>query len=128
MWFRCSDNYPRSELNGQITAVDLFHEFLDELNEKSQKLGLKEKIKTLEKSMDELPFKNEEFDIIWEEGAIYNIVFENGVKNWKDFLKSGGYLAVSEITWITNFRPKEIEDFWTQEYPEIDTASKKSKF
>lgn len=125
MWFRCSDNYPRSELNGQITAVDLFPEFLDELNEKSQKLGLKEKIKTLEKSMDELPFKNEEFDIIWAEGAIYNIVFENGVKNWKDFLKSGGYLAVSEITWITNFRPKEIEDFWTQEYPEIDTASKK---
>ena len=114
-------------LNGQITAVDLFPEFLDELNEKSQKLGLKEKIKTLEKSMDDLPFNNEEFDIIWSEGAIYNLGFENGIKKWKDYLKTGGYLAVSEITWITNSRPSKIEDFWTQEYPEIDIASNKIK-
>ena len=34
---------------------------------------------------------------------------------------------MSEITWITNSRPKEIEDFWKQEYPEIDTASNKIK-
>jgi ubiquinone/menaquinone biosynthesis C-methylase UbiE len=114
-------------LNGEIIAVDLFPEFLDELNEKSQKLGLKEKIKTLEKSMDDLPFNNEEFDIIWSEGAIYNLGFENGIKKWKDYLKVGGFLAVSEITWITNSRPKEIEEFWTQEYPEIDTASNKIK-
>lgn len=112
---------------GEITAVDLFPVFLAELNEKSEKLGLKEKIKTLEKSMDELPFDSEEFDIIWSEGAIYNIGFENGVEKWKKFLKPGGYIAVSEITWITNIRPKEIEDFWTKEYTEIDTASNKIK-
>jgi len=114
-------------LNGEITAVDLFPEFLDELNEKSEKLGFKEKIVTLEKSMDDLPFNSEELDVIWAEGAIYNIGFENGVKKWKDYLKIGGYLAVSEITWITNSRPSEIEDFWTQEYPEIDVASNKIK-
>ena len=114
-------------LNGEITAVDLFPEFLAELKEKSENLGLNEKIKTLEKSMDDLPFNNEELDIIWAEGAIYNIGFENGVKKWKDYLKIGGYLAVSEITWITNSRPSEIEDFWTQEYPEIDIASNKIK-
>ena len=114
-------------LNGQITAVDLFPEFLDELNEKSQKKGLTEKIIRLEKSMDDLPFNDKEFDIVWSEGAIYNIGFESGIKKWKNYLKVGGYLAVSEITWITNSRPKEIEEFWTQEYPEIDTASNKIK-
>ena len=114
-------------LNGQIIAVDLFLEFLGELNEKSQKYGLTDKIETLERSMDELPFKNEEFDIIWSEGAIYNIGFENGIKKWKDYLRPGGYIAVSEITWITNSRPKEIEEFWTQVYPEIDIASNKMK-
>ena len=62
-------------LNGEITAVDLFPEFLDELNEKSEKLGLKEEIVTLEKSMDDLPFNSEELDVIWAEGAIYNIGF-----------------------------------------------------
>jgi ubiquinone/menaquinone biosynthesis C-methylase UbiE len=112
-------------LNGHITAVDLFPEFLKELNEKSQKLGLKDKIVTLEKSMDELPFKKKEFDLIWSEGAIYNIGFEKGLKKWREYLKVGGYLAVSEITWITQSRPKEIEEFWKSEYPEIDIAANK---
>ncbi len=114
-------------LNGEITAVDLFPEFLAELKEKSENLELRGEIKTLEKSMDDLLFNNEELDIIWAEGAIYNIGFENGIKKWKDYLKVGGYLAVSEITWITNSRPKEIEDYWTQAYPEIDIASNKIK-
>jgi len=77
--------------------------------------------------MDDLPFNKGEFDLIWSEGAIYNMGFENGLKKWKDFLKVGGYLAVSEITWITQSRPKEIEKFWKSEYPEIDVASNKIK-
>ena len=112
-------------LNGQITAVDLFPEFLMELDEKAQNLSLKDKIVKLEKSMDDLPFAIGEFDLIWSEGAIYNIGFENGLNQWKDYLKVGGYLAVSEVTWITPSRPKEIEDFWKAEYPEIATAPKK---
>lgn len=112
-------------LNCKITAIDLFPQFLLELNEKSQKLNIEHKINTLESSMDDLPFKDAEYDIIWAEGAIYNIGFRNGIKKWKNYLKVGGYIAVSEITWITNSRPKEIEDFWTNEYPEIDTAANK---
>lgn len=115
------------KLKAQITAVDLFPAFLNELNEKSKKLGLTDNIVTLEKSMDDLRFNQGEFDLIWSEGAIYNIGFENGLKKWKDFLKVGGYLAVSEITWITQSRPQEIEEFWNAEYPEIDTAANKIK-
>lgn len=114
-------------LNGHITAVDLFPEFLNELNKKSHKLGLTDQITTVEKSMDDLPFKKGEFDLIWSEGAIYNIGFENGLKEWKEYLKIGGYLAVSEITWITQSRPEKIENFWNAEYPEIDIASNKIK-
>ena len=114
-------------INGQITAVDLIPEFLEQLKENAQELGLTHHITTLEKSMDDLPFENDSLDIIWSEGAIYNIGFENGVKKWKKYLKPGGYLAVSEITWITNTRPKELEDFWNGEYPEMETAARKIK-
>ncbi|MBD3386413.1 methyltransferase domain-containing protein [candidate division KSB1 bacterium] len=114
-------------LNAEITAVDLFPEFLDKLNNNSRKLGLQDKIVTLEKSMDDLPFAKEEFDIIWSEGAIYIIGFENGVEKWKDYLKIGGYIALSEITWTTNSRPDEIEQHWNNEYPQIDTASNKMR-
>lgn len=114
-------------IEGQITAVDLFPEFLAKLNSQSKELGLEKSINTIERSMDDLPFTNEEFDIIWSEGAIYNIGFKRGIQDWKKYLKTGGYLAVSEVTWITNSRPKEIEEYWNTEYAEIDTASNKIK-
>jgi len=110
-------------LNGHITAVDLFPQFLGELNANAANSGLSKQITTLEASMEDLPFEKDSFDLIWSEGAIYNMGFENGIKNWKKYLKVGGYLVLSEITWTTSKRPKPLEDFWTKEYPEIATAS-----
>jgi ubiquinone/menaquinone biosynthesis C-methylase UbiE len=75
-----------------------------------------------------LPFNDEEYDVIWSEGAIYNIGFEKGVKDWKRFLKTGGMMVVSEITWLTAERPSELQEYWKNEYPEIDTASSKIEF
>lgn len=114
-------------LEGMITAVDLFPDFLVKLKERAKSLNLNQKIVTLEKSMESLHFDVEEYDILWSEGAIYNIGFESGIKNWKKFLKTGGFIVVSEITWRTSARPKEIEEHWNKEYPEIDTASGKIK-
>jgi len=112
-------------IKGEITAVDLFPEFLNKLNSRAEELDLNHKIKTLKESMDDLSFAREEFDIIWSEGAIYIMGFEEGIKQWGKYLKPGGYLAVSEITWITESRPAEIEEHWNNEYPEIDKASNK---
>lgn len=114
--------------HGQIVGVDVFPEFLDKLEGKARALGLQDQVTTLESSMEDLPFDNEEFDIIWSEGAIYNMGFEAGVKSWSDYLKTGGYLCISEVTWISDSRPTELENFWRQEYPEVDKASRKINF
>ncbi len=112
-------------LNAQITAVDFLPDFLQVLEANAKNLGLTEKLSTLACSMDNLPFNNEEYDVLWSEGAIYNIGFEKGVKDWKPFLKTGGLLILSEITWLTAARPPELQEYWENEYPEIDTASSK---
>ena len=117
----------QQELDTHITAVDLFPEFLDVLKSNAFRLGLSNKISPLACSMDLLPFAKEEYDVIWSEGAIYNIGFENGISYWKRFLKQGGILAVSEITWLTSTHPPELQTYWENEYPEIDTASSKIK-
>ena len=114
-------------IEGHITAVDLFPTFLEKLEQDAQALGLQDKITMLEKSMDALPFEEESLDIIWSEGAIYNIGFKEGVRQWRKFLKPDGYLAVSEITWTTHQRPNEIEAHWKKEYPQVDTTSNKIK-
>lgn len=116
-----------NNIDGKVLAVDLFPQFLDKVNENANKLGLQDKVLTMEASMDKLPFITNEFDIIWSEGAIYNIGFENGLRKWKPFIKEGGYVAVTEISWLSNNRPSEVHEFWTNVYPEIDTISNKTK-
>jgi ubiquinone/menaquinone biosynthesis C-methylase UbiE len=116
-----------NHLQGRITAIDLFPAFLDKLAQKAREQELAEKIKTLEASMDALPFEPNSLDLIWSEGAVYILGFETGIRYWHQFLKPGGYLAVSEITWLTDNRPKELDDYWKAAYPEIDTAANKIK-
>lgn len=111
--------------SAHITAVDLFPEFLEKLQQSANAQGYNERISTETLSMDDLPFADDEFDMIWSEGAIYNMGFENGIKAWRKYIRTGGYLAVSEITWKTATRPEEIDLHWNREYPEIDTASNK---
>ena len=111
-------------ISGNIIAVDLFDEFLDELNARAISSGVQDRIRTLNCSMEDLPFEAE-LDIIWSEGAIYNMGFRSGVNKWKDHLKPGGILAVSEAIWLTSSRPEDIDEFWNREYPEIDTNSEK---
>lgn len=113
------------QFDATITAVDLLEEFLDLLKKRARKAGVSEKISTLQCSMDNLPFDDEEYDIIWSEGAIYNIGFEKGLNDWRRYLKPGGLLVVSEINWTTGGRPSELQHYWDNEYPEIDVASSK---
>ncbi len=106
---------------GNITAIDLFPGFIDKLNENIEKKNVQSRVKGVVGSMDKLDFQPNELDLIWSEGAIYNIGFEKGLNYWNRFLKKGGYVAVSEASWFTEERPREIFDFWIEAYPEIDT-------
>src|SRR3989339_33325 len=110
---------------GNITAIDLFPGFIDKLNNRARKLNLQSRVKRVIGSMDKLAFRLNELDLIWSEGAIYNIGFEKGLSYWNKFLKKGGYVAVSEASWFTEERPKEIFDFWNEAYPDIDTIPNK---
>jgi SAM-dependent methyltransferase len=111
--------------NATIRAVDLFPEFLEPLMDKARDAGCAERIEILAASMDALPFETESLDLIWSEGAIYNIGFRNGVESWRPYLRPGGVMAVSEITWLHPDPPAEISEHWNSEYPEIATAPEK---
>jgi len=60
-------------LNCNIVAVDLFDEFLNSLENRFKKSKIDDKLTTIACSMNEMSFKENTFDLIWSEGAIYNI-------------------------------------------------------
>lgn len=110
---------------GSITGLDFFPEFIECFNRNAEKLNLQDRVKGVVGSMDALSFEKESLDLIWSEGAIYNIGFERGLNEWRKYLKTGGYVAVSESSWFTEERPAEIHDFWMSVYEEIDTIPNK---
>jgi SAM-dependent methyltransferase len=113
------------ELDGHVTAVDFLPEFLGRLEDAAGRAGISDRITTLAASMVALPFAESAYDAIWSEGAIYNMGFAAGVEAWRRYLKPGGVLAVSELTWLTDQRPEELQTHWEREYPEVGTASSK---
>jgi SAM-dependent methyltransferase len=113
------------ELDASITAVDFLPEFLARLEDAAGRAGVAGRITTLAASMESLPFAAGTYDAVWSEGAIYNMGFAAGLRAWRRFLKPGGVLAVSELTWLTAERPAELQAHWGREYPEVDTASGK---
>jgi len=109
----------------EIIGVDLWPDFINQFNQNAQDKKFHNRVKGIVGNMENLPFQEDELDLIWSEGAIYNIGFERGLNEWRKFLKQGGYIAVTENTWFTDERPAEIQNFWDKAYPEMDTIANK---
>ncbi len=108
--------------DGTITALDRHEPFLRELEKWTAEHGLTQKIKIVQGDMFDMRIAPESMDLIWSEGAIYIIGFERGLREWRKLLAPNGYLVVSELTWLTQERPDEIEAFWMENYPAIKQA------
>ena len=104
---------------GDITAIDNHLFFVDFLNQQAKQLNLQNRVQAMVADMNDLPFSETQFDIIWAEGSIFITGFENGLKNWAKFLKPDGYMVLSEAAWVHRNPPTEIADFWNAVYPDI---------
>lgn len=105
--------------NGKIIALDNHQAFLDTLMQSAQQAGLAEKITPMNKSMLEMDFKAASFDIIWSEGALYFMGFQNGLRRCRELLKSPGYLAVTELVYLSPTPPADLAEYLESEYPDI---------
>ncbi|HYB89606.1 MAG TPA: class I SAM-dependent methyltransferase [Candidatus Binataceae bacterium] len=102
---------------GEIVALDLSGRFLTELSERARAAGVADRITTIKQSMFAMDFPADSFDLIWSEGAIYIMGFASGLAACRRFLKPGGWMAVSELSWIVPAPPKEPREYWASHYP-----------
>lgn len=121
--------------NGKVLAVDNHPPFLDQLQKRAEAAALSARITTANQSMFALPFPEQSFDLLWSEGAIYIIGFEQGLRTWQPLLrrpspalgKPGGYLAVTEISWLKPNPPDEVYAYWTANYAGIRSIDENLK-
>lgn len=108
------------QLKTKIVAIDNHRPLLDRLDEAAARSGLE--IETRELSMIDMPFDEESFDLLWAEGSIFIIGLERGLKEFRSYLRPGGYLAFTELCWFVDDPPTEVRTYFDSVYPEIRPA------
>ena len=111
--------------NGKIIALDNHQAFLDKLMKKAKEKELLDHIDPKNISMHDMDFKENTFDIIWSEGALYFMGFQNGLRRCHQLLKDGGFLAVTEIVYLMNNPPAPLIQYFEKEYPDIKAVKDK---
>lgn len=112
--------------NATVEAIDLFKHYLAVLDEKIIKNNLENRVFTYEMTMYDLDFANEDFDIVFSHASAHIMGFKKALNEWKRLIKPGGYLIVSDVSWIQK-ASKESKDFWKNTYDEIDTIENKKE-
>ena len=82
--------------DGRIIAIDIHQPYLDQLKQSAKMQNLSDRIEILNKSMFDMDFPKEYFDIIWAEGSIHVVGFHRGLLEWRRFLKPNGFLVVHD--------------------------------
>jgi len=96
----CGTGVPTIELatisDGHVIGIDIDVTSLNSLQRKIKETELNNRVSAIKNSILTMDFPEESFDIIWAEGSIFVIGFENSIKKWHQFLKPNGFLVIHD--------------------------------
>ena len=102
---------------GPITALDSHAPSIERLRATIAMRGLKTRIRPVVGDMAAPQLPRGSFDLIWSEGALYNIGLENALRVCHDLLRAGGYLAFTDAVWRRENPPPEVKASFESDYP-----------
>lgn len=94
-----------------VLAVDAASVFIAELEARARQAGLEHLITPICGDMANLNWPTGSLDLIWSEGAAYNLGFEAALQCWRPFLAEAGVAVISEMSWFTDHPPQEAIAF-----------------
>ncbi len=104
---------------GMITAIDSHAPSIARLEKALAESGLSKRIKPLVGNMARPDLPSESYDLIWSEGALYNIGIRNALQICHALLKPEGYLAFTNAVWRRENPPPEIKAGFDMDYPDM---------
>ena len=102
-------------LSGKIIALDNYQPFLNRMEERIKEEPLIADIKTVCMDMKNIVCEQASLDLVWAEGSIYVIGFENGLKSVHPFLKDDAYVVFSDMNYFKSDPPEVLASFLKQE-------------
>ncbi|WP_228016435.1 class I SAM-dependent methyltransferase [Leptolyngbya ectocarpi] len=106
-----------------VRAVDSSSTFIEELKIRAKQAGLQHLIIPIHGDMAKLDWAVDSIDLLWSEGAAYNLGFEQALKIWRPLLVSSGIAVISEMSWFTDDVPKAASAYWQNAYPIMGTEA-----
>ncbi len=116
--------------SGFITAMDSHAPSIERLRNTIAALGLSRRVQALVGDMANPGYQPESFDLIWSEGALYNIGIENALLVCHELLRPGGFLAFTDAVWRKQNPPSRVKAGFDLDYPDmgwVDDVLKKIK-
>ena len=111
-----------NELRTPIQAVDSYQPFLDRLQRRAKENGLSDLVCAHCMDMKDIPDVFHDIDLLWAEGAAYNIGFANALATWANAIKPGGFAVVSELCWLREEVPDRVREFFHVGYPDMQSV------
>lgn len=107
-------------LRTPVHAVDTHQPFLDDLVRRAGEAEI-EHVHVHCMDMQDIPevFQDQDIDLLWSEGGAYNIGFSNALETWAPALTSGGFVVVSELSWLKKPAPDAVTEFFRSAYPDM---------
>ena len=112
----------RADPDCRIVAIDTHEPFIRELRRRATTAGVAGRVDARVGDMRAPDIGSDRFDVVWCEGAIYNVGVEAGLRAWREWLTPGGHVAFTEVCWARPDPPPECVAFWMEEYPAIGEA------
>ena len=110
-------------LNTTIHAVDICQDFLNHLRQRAAEQRLEHLIQTHCLDMRDIPEKFPAVDLLWSEGAAYNLGFPAALAHWAAAIRPGGLAVISELSWLHDRIPPTVVQFFATEYPDMRSVS-----
>ena len=108
---------------GSIVAVDSHAPSIERLRATLAARGLSQRVQAQVGDMAHLNLPQESYDLVWSEGALYNIGIGSALRICHRLLRPGGYIAFTDAVWRKEDPPPEVKASFDLDYPTMGTAT-----
>ena len=112
------------ELGTLVHGVDSYEPFLDDLVRRAREAKVDHLVRAHCMDMKDIPQLFQDIDLLWSEGAAYNIGFANALATWATALTAYGFAVTSELSWLKEDAPDAVREFFRSGYPDMQSVQR----